>query len=215
MSQYRVSAFIALGLSLQLPNALGKTVNNTIDCSNIPHNWQPAISFYKTDEKGGSGVYFFEVSTDANKGISRLEKVHVTYDVKGPKGECQYKQEHEIDALKELRGQKYVVLENEGRRVITLSSDDMTDQGGTIDMIVLKEANVIGKDDYASKPMTFKIEIDSRGVVVATRMGKEFNAIAITQKWKDIFTKGNIPVGISRMKFFRFDKELPDTEFVP
>jgi hypothetical protein len=198
-----------------MSGAQGRQTNDTFDCASIPHNWQPAISFYKTDEKGGSGIYFFEVSNDANKGITRIEKVHFTFDVKGPKGECQYHRVHEIDVLTELKGKRYVADLAEGRRVITLSSDDMTDQSGTVDMWVLKEANVIGKDDYSDRPMTFKIAIDQRGVVVPTRIGKEFNVIAITQHWKNVITRGNIPVGIRQMDFFQYHTKLEGLEFVP
>jgi hypothetical protein len=63
--------------------------------------------------------------------------------------------------------------------------------------------------------MLFKVALNPAGVVVPTRFGNAFNVMAITQLWKNVVTRGNIPVGVARIAFFNDKTLLAGSEFVP
>lgn len=213
MSGVRWLSFsLSMGLLCSAASAVELVPHQHVRCGDIPKSWQPAITFYKADQAGGSGVYFFEVSRDENKGISRIERMHVAYDAGGA-GNCVYRIEHVIGPW-ELRSSKgYVVKQVSGRRATTLKSSDATDQGGTIAMIVLKEANAIWADAY-SAPIYFSVSINSAGTVRASRRGKAFNVMKITQLWKSFPTKGTIPAGVRKIEFLNYNYNIGE-DFAP
>lgn len=194
----------ALGLGLALTTH-ARPIDKRLKCEQIPPNWQPAIQYRLTDGPD-FGIIYFEVSQNKNKATTSIERLHYATHVEGKV--CQFLIRHSLD-LSELRtisrdrsGRRlrgYTLTTNADRPTILIYSDNAGAQGGTIEITVMREANVFAPDIYG-RPFSFEVTIEN-GAVTAKRKAKWFNVLLFSQTWKFFITKGTISAGVSHVSF--------------
>jgi hypothetical protein len=193
--------------------APGAARASILELSGIPGTWQYLMSYYKTeaakawvDPKTGiswekSGVFFAETERDDNRGIVRITRLHVLYDIKKKGGQSAYYHAHIVD-LQQLRAGK-TIMENSGYRVVTLKSDGFGDQGGKVRIKFLATVGQ-GGGPYYDDRLVIDINVEN-GKVIAKRQSKYFNILALKPHFKFIAAKmSEVEVGVERVIFCHY-----------